>query len=131
MSEPQIDPQLVTKIEQLSVEITPKLTEIVRLLRGANLHEFEILVEKTDKFYWSGGLDYKKTPSQGQLEVELMQVLDMAYPGNTLMFMGMVYSPNRNLAQALAQIVAEHRRRDRHEIMSQIFALIAAFQQGS
>lgn len=131
MSAPQIDPQLVAKIEQLSVELTPKLTEIVRLLRGANLQEFEILVGGNDKFYWSGGFESKKTISQEQLEAELMQVLDQAYPGNTLMFMGMVYSPNRNLARAIAMMVAERRRRDRNEVMSQIIALLGAFQQGS
>lgn len=125
----QVNPQTVAKLKELSIQLSPQLSEVVKLLRDMGLHEFEIGINSEgDSFHWSSGLIGQKTISQQQLETELIKILDNEYPMNVLMFMGMVYSPNRNVAQTIAEIVAEHRRRDRSQVASQLVALLAAFQ---
>ena len=125
-----INPQIITRIKELSAQLQEPLSEMAELIRESGSHDYELVVNKGgDKFYYSSALADRKTFSQHELEAELVTMLDQAYPRGVRVFMGMVYSPNRNVAQAIAHTVAEHRKRDRQEVASQLFALIAAFGQ--
>lgn len=96
------------------------------------MQEFEIMIgDGTDKLRWSSGTFLKRTPTQDQLAIEISHVLDQAYPMNVSTIMGMIYSQNHLIAQRVAEIVAEYRKRDRAQVESQIVALLAAFKQGS
>ena len=128
---PQINPQVIAKINDLSQQATPLLGQIAVLLRENNLHEFELSVDGRESFFWSGGLENKQSPNEEELTNELQDILDQSFPRNILMFMGMIYNPNRQVARKIAEIVSMHRAKDRREVASQIMALLAAFQQGS
>lgn len=130
MIQKPINPQLIARIQELSAQLEEPLSEVAKLIREGGLKEYELTVNNGgDKFYYSGGLSNKKTFSQQELESEIVAILDQAYPKGVKIFMGMVYSPNRNIAQAIAQIVVQHRQRDRREVAGQLFALMAAFGQ--
>lgn len=128
---PQINPQVMEEINEISSKALPYLDKICKLLRENNLHEFEFNIDNKDSFFWSGGLENKKSPNIEQTEKEVLDILNQAFPQNILMFMGMVYNPNRNVAKAIAEIVSLQRAKDRREVAGQIVAILAAFQQGS
>lgn len=131
MSQNKIILQPSDKIAELANQAIPFLSEISKILRENNFHDFELNVGDKDSFFWSGGLDNRVSPNQQELENQLFNILNNEYPQKVLSFMGMIYNPNRQLAQALAKMVSTSRAKDRREITGQLIALLKAFQLGS
>lgn len=124
-----VHPDVVKKINELSTIAMPTLSMMASLLRGSKLTEFDLLVNDSgDRFHWSSGIGTKKPLNQSVLEAEILNVLNREYASEEVMLMGMVYSPNRAIAQEIAMIVAEQHRRDRREIENDISALLMAFK---
>ena len=121
----------VEKVNEITQSIAPQLVELITVLRSLNMHEFEIMVGGgTDKLHWSSGEMLKKSPTQDQLSIEITHILDTAYPMYVTSFMGMTWSQNSLIADKIAEIVAEYRKRDRAQVESQLVALMIAFKQG-
>lgn len=128
----QIDPEKLKEIQGLTAQMTPGFAKLVMLLRSANIHEFEIAVAGgADKMVWNDGKMVMPSPTEAQLTDELMHILDASYPPlSGFNFMGLIWNPNRAIAEKMAKTVAEFRRRDRAQVEAQILALLAAFKQG-
>ncbi len=127
----KINQETADRLTNLTTQAAPLLAEISQILRDNGLQDFELNVGGKNSFYWSGGFETKRSPNQGQLEEELLNILRQSYPQPIISFMGMIYDPNRIVAQAIANIVSMHRAKDRREVSGQIVALLAAFQEGS
>ncbi len=129
----QLDPKKIEAVNQLVVKMAPQLNELVKLLHECELHEFEIMVGKgTDKMSFSDGKFLSRSPTQDQLTIDLVHILDSHFPPNGgFTFMNMIWNPNMVIAEKLAKTVAEYRKRDRTQVESQIIALLAAFKQSS
>lgn len=126
------DPLKIKEVNEILLQIAPQLDKLVVKLRECNMHQFEIMVGNgTDKLAWSDGKMVSSSPTQEQLTIELTNLLDQQYPPfNGLTFMSMIWNPNRAIAEKMAGIIAEFRKRDRSQVESQIIALLAAFKQG-
>lgn len=131
MSQNQPSQEVMDSLNNLVRQAAPFLAEVSKILRENGLHDFELNVGGKNSFYWAGGLNMKRSPNQTQLEEELLSVLNREYQTEIVSFMGMIYNPNRNVAQAIANIVSTHRAKDRREVAGQLIALMAAFEQGS
>jgi len=126
-----LNQETADRLTSLTTQAAPFLAEISKILRENGLRDFELNVGNKNSFYWSGGLDIKKSPNEDYLTEEILNILDNEYQQHIFSFMGMIYNPNRNVAQAIAKIVSMCRAKDRREVSSQIIALLAAFQEGS
>lgn len=135
MKNAPLNQQKVDEINQLAATMSPGFTKLILLLREANVHEFEIGINNgADKFVWQDPQAVRPSPTQAQLTNELTAILDKQYnPGmfGGFSFMGMIWNPNRAIAEEMAKKVAEYRARDRKEVEGQIQALLFAFKEGS
>jgi hypothetical protein len=122
--------------EQLGQYITtlmPTLKQLASVLRQAGIQELEMNIEGAGgRLLWlDNGAFAKGSPNQQQITFEVTKLLDDAFPNKLGGFMGMLYSHNALLAEKIAKVVAEYRRKDRADVASQVQAILAAFQQGS
>ena len=125
----QPNPQTIAKVNSIVTHLAPHLNELITTIKSLNMHEFEIMVGNgSDKLSWNNGV-IVKSPTQDQLAIEITHILDQAYPMNVTSFLGMIWSQNSIIANKIAEIVAEYRKRDRAQVESQIVALLAAFKQ--
>ena len=130
---PQLDKEKIEEVNKLVIQMAPQMNQLISLLKGCGLNEFEIMVGNgNDKISWSDGKPLVKSPTQDQLTIELVHLLDIHYPPhNGFTFMNMIWNPNMAVAEKMAKIVAEYRKRDRKQVESQIVALLAAFKMGA
>lgn len=130
---PQLDNKKIEDVNKLVTQMAPQLNQLIALLKNCDMNEFEIMVGNgTDKISWSDGKSILKSPTQDQLTIELVHLLDLHYPPhNGYTFMNMIWNPNMAVAEKMAKILAEYRKRDRKQVESQIVALLSAFKMGA
>lgn len=123
----------IEEMNQLVASLTPGFAKLVSLLRSSGVHDFEVLVPGgNDKLVWQDSSIEIASPNEAMLTDELMHILDQAYPPRGgFSFMGLIWNPNRAIAEKMAKTVSLFRKRDRAQVEAQIVALLAAFKQGS
>lgn len=128
----KLDPKKVEEINTLVKQLAPGFAQLIVMLRAADIHEFDMDVNAGDNLIWRDPQFTMPSPTQGQLLEELTAILNQHYPPlNGFSFMGMIWNPNRAVAETMAKIVADYRKRDRVQVEGQLLALLAAFKQGS
>lgn len=132
MPQNQLEKAKMVEINRLVNAIAPNVTTLLKFLRSSDIHEFEIIVDNgADKMVWSDGKVTYQSPTQTQLADELMRILDEAYPPNNgFSFMGLIWNPNRAIAEKMASVIAEFRRKDKQQLESQMIAITQAFKAG-
>lgn len=135
MNHAPLNQKKVEEVNQLVATLSPHISKLVILLREANVHEFEIGINNgADRLVWMNPEAVRPSPNQAQITDELTAMLDMQYhPGilGGFTFMGMMWNPNRVMAEGIAKKVSEYRARDRKQVEGQIQALLLAFKEGS
>lgn len=144
--------QAIELIIGLTNKIRPELVELFFLLNKANLEKFELEIPSGDKLCWnnqipspissgslqvhskpddlSGDIPYKEY-SQKELKEELTRVLDLYYPHETAIYMGMIWSKNDVIADRLLEALEKYRQRERLHVEQQIYAILTAFKFGN
>jgi len=130
---PQLDKGKIAEINKLTASIAPIINNLILMLRDAGIHEFDIGVANgAERLVWQDSKVTFHSPNEFQLTEEIMRILDEAYPPHSgFNFMGLIWNPNRAIAERMSKVISEFRKRDRSQIESQILGLLAAFKQGS